>query len=162
MYTFRRATKKDFTIVSTLPQDKQELFYMSPSAVSPLTAEQVEKIAETRWQPTVVLDGDRVAGYANLYGLEPGRHCWLGNVIVDAEYRGKGAAKALITEMLRIAGVELKVPKMLLVCHNTNLTGLFFYYKLGFKPFDLHPMKNYTGEAIMGIKMELATDHNSA
>lgn len=157
-YTFRPATKEDFAIICTFPQNALELFYMYPSGVFPLTAEQLERAASTRWKPTVVVDDSgQLAGYANFYGLDPEKHCWLGNFIVHTEYRGKGAASALIGEMVRIAGVELGVPKLLLGCHNTNLTGLLFYKKLGFKPFDMNVMKNHLGETVVGIQMGLAT-----
>ena len=71
---------------------------------------------------------------------------------------GQQQQQALLLEMLRKAREELQVPKLKLVCHNTNLTALLFYNKLGFKPFDLRPMKNEAGETIVGIQMELSTE----
>lgn len=156
-YTFRNAGPDEFVIVSTFPQNAKETFYISPSMTYPPTPEKLEQIASTRWHPTVVLDGEQVAGYANMYGYEPDQHAWLGNFILNPAYRGKGAAQALLAEMVRKAGEELRVPKLKLVCHNTNMAALLFYEKLGFKPFDLKRMKNEEGETIVGIHMELST-----
>ncbi|MDF2669569.1 MAG: hypothetical protein K0R67_1875 [Paenibacillus sp.] len=157
MYTFRGAMRDDCAHICKFPQNSEEVFYMFPSGQFPLQAEAMQEKAESRWQPTVVLDGDRIAGYGNMYGFEEGKHAWLGNFIINPEYRGKGAGPALIQEMIRLAGDVLGVPKLLLVCHHTNLRALLFYAKLGFKPFDLHQMKNHLGETIVGIQMQIAT-----
>ncbi|WP_195724399.1 hypothetical protein [Paenibacillus monticola] len=42
-------------------------------------------------------------GYANLYNLEAGEQCWLGNVIVSPDYRGQDAALFLIRNMITAA-----------------------------------------------------------
>jgi ribosomal protein S18 acetylase RimI-like enzyme len=155
MFTYRSAVPNDYPAICTFPQDEQELFAMYPAGIYPLTPEQIAVAVKTRWNPTVVMDSGRVVGYANFYGLEEGVKCWLGNVIVDPAYRGKGAAVELIQAMIRQAKEDLKVRKLQLVCHNTNVTGLLFYKKLGFTPFSLHPMRNHLGETIVGISMEM-------
>jgi ribosomal protein S18 acetylase RimI-like enzyme len=155
MYTYRFAIPNDYPVICTFPQNAQELFAMYPVGKYPLTPEQMVEAVKTRLNPTVVLNGDRVVGYANFYGLEEAVKCYLGNVIVDPSFRGKGAAAELIQVMIRQAKEDLKVRKLQLVCHNTNVTGLLFYKKLGFKPFSLHPMKNHLGDTIVGISMEI-------
>lgn len=155
MFTYRSLEPDDYPVISEFPQNELELFSMFPSGKYPLTPEQIAESAKNRWYPTVVLHENKVIGYANFYGLEEKIKCFLGNVIVAPPYRGKGASTALINEMIRKAKEELKVGKLQLVCHNTNITGLLFYKKIGFKPFDLTPMKNHLGETIVGISMEL-------
>ncbi|MDF2815745.1 MAG: hypothetical protein K0Q81_1945, partial [Paenibacillus sp.] len=96
MYTFRGSVKEDYAIISTFPQNAEELFSMGfPGGDFPLQPEALQTKAESRWKPTVVLDGNLVVGYANMYGVEEAKHGWLGNVIIAADYRGKGAASAL-------------------------------------------------------------------
>ncbi|MGM0885306.1 MAG: N-acetyltransferase family protein [Bacillota bacterium] len=155
MFTYRSLEPDDYPVISAFPQNELELFSMFPAGKYPLTPEQIAESAKTRWYPTVVLHENKVVGYANFYGLEETIKCFLGNVIIAPSYRGKGASAALINEMIRQAKEELRVGKLQLICHNTNIAGLLFYKKLGFKPFDLTPMKNHLGETIVGISMEL-------
>ncbi|WP_127583055.1 GNAT family N-acetyltransferase [Paenibacillus koleovorans] len=158
-YTFQPGSREFFELIQTFPQDRQELYYMSPSAVYPLTADQLETIASARLHPTVILnEAGEPVGYANLYGYEPEKHVWLGNLIVHPDYRGKGAASALLREMLRIAREELQVPSLQLIVHNLNLTGILFYHKLGFKPYEFDPKVNYNGDALVGIKLVRGTE----
>jgi N-acetylglutamate synthase-like GNAT family acetyltransferase len=155
MYKCREAKRDDFLEVSKFPMDAEELFYMFPKAVYPLTAEQLEENARNRVKPTVVLDEeDRVAGYANLYGLVQGELCWLGNVVISPAYRGRGAAEHLIRHMMAVAAGELHLPALHLVCHNTNTRALMFYSKLGFKPYDIAKKPGPHGQPVAGILMK--------
>lgn len=156
MFTYRSLEPNVYPVICTFPQNEQELFSMFPAGKYPLTPEQIAESVKTRWYPTVVLHGNKVVGYANFYGLEEKSKCFLGNVILAPQYRGKGASTALITEMIRQTKEELKVGKLQLICHNTNITGLLFYKKMGFKPIDLTSMKNHLNETIVGISMEIA------
>lgn len=155
MYNCRPAVSTDYPIIASFPQSEEELFYMFPSATYPLTANQIEENVKNRWCPTVVLCGDDVVGFANFYGYEQGKHCYLGNVIVSVEHRGKGAAEYLISRMIKVAKEELKVPRLALTCHHTNPRGLLFYKKMNFVPFDITKMYNRKQEVIVGIQMEM-------
>jgi|HigsolmetaGSP11D_1036233.scaffolds.fasta_scaffold00724_4 RimJ/RimL family protein N-acetyltransferase len=126
---------------------------MFPKAVYPLTPDQLEEAAKNRFKPTVILHRERVVAYANFYDVDD-QSCWLGNVIVAPDYRGKGAATYLIEVMTNVAAEELNVRKMKLVCHNTNTRGLLFYAKHGFKPYDVSIRQKPSGELVAGILME--------
>ncbi|MEF3302939.1 GNAT family N-acetyltransferase [Paenibacillus sp. GYB003] len=154
MYACRPAQSEDFQTICTFPQSEDELFFMFPSGTYPLTAEQLELKAKERWWPTVVADENGIAGYANIYGYEEGKHCSLGNVIIAPGHRGRGAAVCLLETMMEKAANELKVPRLLLVCHHSNPRALLFYDKLGFVPYGLKKMQNKRGEVIVGILME--------
>jgi RimJ/RimL family protein N-acetyltransferase len=154
MYSLRPVKVEDFPAICFMPLNEEELYYMFPSANYPLTPEQMEQALKTREKPTVILDENHtVIGYANFYGREKGVHCWLGNVIVAPECRGTGAAEFLIRSMMDIAKNELTVPTLKLVCHHTNPRALFFYTKLGFKPFGIKKLKRQHGDIIAGIEM---------
>lgn len=155
MYHCRTSTANDYPIIAAFPQSEEELFFMFPSAVYPLTAEQIEENVKKRWCPTVVLYGDEVVGFANLYGYEEGKQCSLGNVIVSREHRGAGAAECLIKHMIVRAKEELKVPRLVLTCHHTNPRGLLFYKKMNFVPYGLSKMVNRKQEIVVGIQMEI-------
>jgi ribosomal protein S18 acetylase RimI-like enzyme len=74
---------------------------------------------------------------------------------VSLEHRGKGAAATLIHQIIELARNQLKVPRLLLVAHNTNLPALLFYPKLGFKPTSIGKMKNNRNETVAKIVMSL-------
>jgi ribosomal protein S18 acetylase RimI-like enzyme len=157
MYACRPSQHDDYETICTFPQSEEELFFMFPSATYPLEAAKLEENASKRWCPTVVTgDHGDVAGFANFYGYEEGKHCHLGNVIVAPQHRGKGAASFLIAAMIEKARTELNVPRLLLVCHHTNPRALLFYDKLGFTPCaGIKKMKNSRDEIIVGIQMEM-------
>jgi len=158
MFWHRPVTPEDYERISSFPQNDTELFYMYPSAAFPLTPEQIERNVACRFHPTVIVhehDG-RVAGFANLYDVEEGRCCWLGNVIVAPEFRGQGAAAALIRAMIGLARDGLKVPKLRLCCHNTNTAGLLFYTKLGFVPYSIEK-RRIGSRTVACVYMETGT-----
>ena len=153
LYTHRGLQPGDLETLCGLPQNEDELYFMFPRAVYPLTPEQLGEAARQRLEPTVVLHEGRVAAYANFYEFD-GETCWLGNVIVAPEERGKGAARYLIETMESIAKHKLNARRIRLVCHNTNTRGLLFYSKMGYKPYDISLRNKPSGEYIAGIHME--------
>ncbi|MDR6555265.1 GNAT family N-acetyltransferase [Paenibacillus qinlingensis] len=156
MYTCRPASTEDLHIISTFPRNAEELYFMSPAFQFPLTPEQLIASTQNRLKQTVVVDEKgQVLGYANIYGYEEGNRCWLGNVIVSSEARGKGAAESLIRTMMAQAKDELQVKELHLVCHNVNTRGLLFYAKLGFKPYQVEKKKNHVDQTIAGIMMKM-------
>jgi len=160
MYACRTAKPEDFPIVAALPQSEEEAFFMFPAGTYPLDAEQLREAARTRRCPTVVVKGQDVVGYANLYGFEEGGQAFLGNVIVAADQRGTGAARHLIAAMIEAARIELNVPVLRLVCHHTNPRALLFYDKMGFAPYGIKRMTGRRGETIVGILMEMKLGHS--
>ncbi|KRF07997.1 hypothetical protein ASG89_16290 [Paenibacillus sp. Soil766] len=156
MFTCRPATNEDFNTISSFPRNAEELYYMSPVLQYPLTSEQLVESTKSRLKQTVVVDGKgQLLGYANIYGLEEGKQCWLGNVIVSPGARGTGAAEFLIRTMIARVKDELKIQELHLVCHNVNTRGLIFYTKLGFKPYLVEKKMNHVGDTIAGIRMKL-------
>ena len=63
---------------------------MFPTAVFPLTREQMIVQVYKRNNSTVVEDDNKVIAYANIYNLEKGQSCFIGNLIVDESSPGKG------------------------------------------------------------------------
>ena len=140
MYTHRSLENKDLETICTFPQSKEELHYVSPMFIYPLTPEQITNLSKGRFEPTVIIDKqtNEVVGYANIYGNDPDMNvCWLGNVIVSPKHRGQGASQYLLNVMLDKAKNNLQNNTLRLACHNTNSRGLAFYSKHGFKPFDI-------------------------
>ncbi|MCU6795113.1 GNAT family N-acetyltransferase [Paenibacillus sp. WQ 127069] len=153
MFSHRPLQENDLDAICSLPQNEEELYFMFPKAVYPLTPEQIVEAVKNRLEPTVILCDHIVVSYANFYDNDC-ESCWLGNVIVSSDYRGKGVSQFLIDTMESIAKQNLKVKKLKLVCHNTNTRGILFYKKYGFKPFDISVRVKPSGEFIAGIHME--------
>lgn len=146
---------EDLKSISSFPQSKEELFYISPRLKFPLTPDQILKLLENRYEPTVIVNekSGQVVAYANLYDYKDDV-CWLGNVIVSKDFRGKGAANYLLETMLMKAKSIYKVKHLLLSCHSTNSRGLAFYHKHGFTPIDMR-ITNLDEQKIITIQMKL-------
>lgn len=153
-FQFRDAKKEDFNTIALFPQNEQELFYMYPKGKYPIMADELADVAAGRILPTVITDDGEVVGYCNLYDVIAGEFCWIGNLIVSPESRGTGAADFLVQTIIRRAAEEYKVNHINLICHNTNIAALLFYYRLGFKPYDMKIMIDYKQQRIVGIKMQ--------
>ncbi len=154
MYSHRPLSHADLETICTFPQSEEELFYVSPRFVYPLTPEQILELVANRFEPTVIVEdetGNAVA-YANLYDKNADE-CWLGNVIVSPAHRGKGAAEVLINTMMHKAKHNQEIKILKLSCHNTNTRALAFYHKHHFKPYDLKTIHMKT-KGIMTIQMK--------
>jgi ribosomal protein S18 acetylase RimI-like enzyme len=155
MFHFRDVTHEDFKIIAAFPQNREEWFYMFPKGVYPISPEQLEEAALHRFSPTVITCSGDLAGYCNFYDVHAGQDCWLGNVIVNPKYRRAGAGAFMLETMKRKALEEYKARELKLVCHNTNTKALLFYYKHGFRPFDMKVMEDYKQDRIAGIMMRI-------
>jgi GNAT superfamily N-acetyltransferase len=155
MYANRPACKADFVTIATFPLNERELFFVYPRATYPVTADVLEETASRRVEPTVITAGTEIVGYSNLYDVEEGRHCWLGNVVVSPAHRGKGVGSYLIETMMAKAKKNIGVNQLKLMCHNINTNALVFYNRLGFKPFDLQEVIAHNGNKLVLIKLQI-------
>jgi len=133
-FGYRGLTQADLETICSFPQSAEELFFVSPRAVYPLTPEQVWTTAQERQYPTVVYDADtsNLVAYANLYDWDEATGaCWLGNVITAPAYRGTGAGAYLLRVMEEQAA-SLGARTLKLYCLNPNTRALWFYLKHGF------------------------------
>lgn len=157
MIFHRNLLKEDLEIISLFPLNIEELFFISPRFEYPLTPDQIFKILENRFSPTVIIDTNTqlAIAYANLYDLNhEDSICWLGNVIVSPDYRGKGVSEYLINIMMDKARNEHGIKKMKLFCHNTNTRALIFYCNQGFAPCGYKIIMNQDNKKIVSIEME--------
>ena len=67
MLTHRPVLDADIPLICQFPQSEHELFFMFPKASYPLTIDQLKEAIAQRFDSTVVLLDDRVAGFANFY-----------------------------------------------------------------------------------------------
>ena len=138
--SYRAVQADDLIKISQLPQNEEELFFMFPRAEYPLTESQLEAAINNRFDSTVILLNDDIAGFANFYEVKENQHCSIGNVIVNANYRHMGVGKYLIQTMERIAVEKYNVLELHLSCFNTNTKGILLYSKLGYIPYKFEIM----------------------
>ena len=153
MYQYRDVTLEDFAKIAMFPSNPDELYYMFPQGIYPLSADQLREAAASRFCQTVITRDDEVIGYSNLYDVTNGETCYIGNVIINPHSRGTGAGSFLIQAMIQRAVEQYRVTRIHLICHNTNSAALLLYYKMGFKPEGLNPLIDHNGNKIAGIKM---------
>jgi predicted GNAT family N-acyltransferase len=155
-FAHRDLASNDIETICSFPQSAEELFFMGPKFAYPLTSDQLLRMLENRFSPTVIIDGnDKPIAYANLYDLKHDEStCCLGNVILASAYRGKGVSEYLLNTMMNKAAEEHQVKRMKLYCHNTNTRALIFYIKHGFIPCGSRIIENHESKKIVSIEME--------
>lgn len=152
---FRAATTEDFEAIVRLLQNQDELFRVYPKAKYPFTVEQVQALAESRKELTVVVDREKVVGFANLYDVEPGQSAFIGNVIIARDFRGKGLGHLLVSHMIRKAFDIYDVAEARLSVFNDNTPALLLYTGMNFKPYAIEERTDPSGMRVGLIHMKL-------
>ncbi|PWC33318.1 GNAT family N-acetyltransferase [Azospirillum sp. TSO35-2] len=161
----------DIPTICGFPRNAEELYFLFPRAVWPLTPDQVRATLDVRRDPTVVTipadpaaggsDGgrERVVGYANFATFEDGRTASIGNVSVDPSLRRHGIADYLVRTMMDRAFDHHRLPELTLYCFNTNTPALLLYAKLGLTPIALETRVTPWGDpiALFKLRMDRAT-----
>jgi len=155
MFLHRPLEEKDIPVVCGLPQNVDELFYMFPKAVYPLTPPQLKDAIDRHSDSTVIEMNGEVVGYANFSRWEFRGRCSLGNVIIDPKARSKGVGRYLIAYMMDIAFDKHEAKELTASCYNHNVPGLLFYPKLGFKPFSIEERLDKHGSRVALIHLRL-------
>ncbi|MBW9262656.1 MAG: GNAT family N-acetyltransferase [Candidatus Thiodiazotropha sp. (ex. Lucinisca nassula)] len=153
-HQYATAKPTHYQAIISLIKSPQELFLIYPAADWPFDIKQLEKLATERSDLTVVLDGDLVIGFANLYSNLSGSKRFVGNVVVSQDYRGKGIGRALVRYMCDRV-FERYANEVHITVFNHNLPALTLYASMGFKPYDMELRKMPSGGQAMAIHMQL-------
>lgn len=153
-FRVRPVEEDDIAAICGWSENAQELFWMFPAASWPLDEEQLRAAIEARSDSTVVLYDGRPAAFANFYKVKPGKFCAIGNVIVAPEYRGRGVATFLISEMERAAAEKYGAKEVSISCFNRNKEAISLYTKLGYSPYDIERRADGSGATALLIKMK--------
>lgn len=148
MIGHRPVRASDLPLICSFPQNAEELFYLFPTAEYPLTVSQLSAALGERIAPTVVENGGMVVAFADLYRVKQQEYCNIGNVIVAPEARGRGMARYLITQMIKIARKRQGAQQVRLSCFSHNTAALLLYAGLGFVPFALEERRDWRGERV--------------
>jgi len=154
IYSHRKASLEDLPQICTFPQNPTELYFMYPKATFPLTFEQLKFNFDNRSDSTVFLSGETVVAFANMYDVEPGKQCFLGNVIINPPFRGKGVSEYLLEAMAEIAAQNYQVKELHLTCFNINTPGLLLYLKTGFTPYAMEKRTDFEGKSLLAVHMK--------
>lgn len=152
--SYRTVELSDLKVISQLPKNEEELFFMFPKAEYPLTENQLESAINSRFDSTVVLFNNTIVGFANFYEVKKNKHSSIGNVVVDANYRNLGIGKYLIQTMEQIAIEKYSVSELHLSCFNTNTKGILLYSKLDYVPYETEKWLSPQKESLALIKMK--------
>lgn len=150
----RNVQENDLKTICNFPQDEQELYFMFPKADYPLTVEQFENAIKNRFDATVILLNNEIAGFANFYEVKENHYCSIGNVIVSPHFRNHGIASSLITTMEHIGKEKYNISELHLSCFDTNTKGLLLYTKLGYKPYEIEKWINNANQVSALIKLK--------
>lgn len=153
-YSHREASLEDLPLVCPFPQNPTELYFMYPKATFPLTFDQLKLNFDNRSDCTVFLSDETVVAFANMYDIEQGKQCFLGNVIIHPDFRGKGVSQYLLETMAEIAVQRHQAKELHLTCFNTNTPGLLLYLKTGFIPYAMEKRTDFEGKSLLAVNMK--------
>jgi RimJ/RimL family protein N-acetyltransferase len=155
MFLHRPLEEKDVPIICEMPQSVDELFYMFPKAVFPLTPAQLTDSIEQRSDNTVIELNGQVVGFANFSRYDFRGRCSMGNVIIAPHARSKGVGRYMIGCMMELAFGKHEASELTASCFNHNVPGLLFYPKMGFKPFSIEERLDKKGARVALIHLRL-------
>ncbi|QHG66942.1 GNAT family N-acetyltransferase [Pseudomonas putida] len=144
----------DIPAICCFPQGPDELYYMFPKAIYPLTPAQLSDAIAQRNGSTVVEGDGLVLGFANFYKAEHGGVCALGNVVVAPAVRGQGVARYLVQCMIELAREQFAAREVWVSCFNHNTAGLLLYPQLGFVPFGIEERQAQDGRRVALVQMK--------
>ncbi len=85
------------------------------------------------WHPLAVTVDDAVMGLC-LWGIDPADgSCWLGGVLIDQRYQGRGYGKAAVQAALALLAAEHAQHAFALSYHPRNQVAKQLYHALGFR-----------------------------
>ena len=151
----RPAEERDLARICTFPRTEEELFFIYPTGVFPLSVDQLREAVGQRADATVVERDGEVVGFANFYQWETGGQCSIGNVIVSPAVRGCGVGSFLIGRMIDLAFQKYRAAEVAVSCFNQNAAGLLFYPKFEFQPFAVEERRDREGKRVALIHMRL-------
>lgn len=128
----REAHKNDFEAVCGLVPTKEDLFLVYPKGDFPLTSEQLHFLSQSRKDLMVGIENNQVIGFANLYDLEPGQWAFIGNVVIDQKYRGRGFGRQIVEYMINLIFEKYNLPEARISVFSYNKPALSLYFNFGF------------------------------
>lgn len=152
---YRRAHADDYAAISKLITTPQELFRVYPAGRYPFTLEQVSQLALVRMELSVATVANKVVAFANLYGYEPNQHIFIGNLVIDQNYRGNGLGKGMVQYLLKQVFYKYRLLEARISVFSDNTPALLLYSKLGFEPYQVEERKNFENQRVVLLHMKM-------
>lgn len=117
-------------------QTPRQLRWLAPSTAWPLTVEKLRawhRDGGMAYGLHAPPSGTPIGyGELNPMELQPG-HFWLGHVIVDPTWQGRGLGRCFTTALARLAFDHHRATRLILVVFPDNLAAIRCYHRVGFK-----------------------------
>ena len=152
----REAVQDDFEGICQLITSEEELFLVYPKGTYPLNLKQLEHLTEVRQNLTVATERLQVVGFSNLYDFAPGRHAFIGNLIVDKDFRKQAIGKKMVNHMLGLIFHQHDLPEARISVFIDNIPAFNLYSGFGFRPFETTDLKNFKDERVDLLHMKLS------
>lgn len=152
---------ENFEAIAQLPSSAEELNLLYSGKTYPWTVEQIQVLYEQRSDFTGVFVDGTLAAFANLYNVRPGHSAFLGNIIVNDAFKGRGIGHALTVHMTQIVKQKYAAEPHLTV-YGFNAKALLMYARQGFKPYDVAERRNVRDEIVAVVHMRQPQDDASA
>lgn len=153
-FVIRDALGSDFPAIVSLVRTRQEQFLIFPRGQWPFTVKQLHKLADERIGLTVAAIDDRVIGFANFYQYIPDHYAFIGNVIVDRDWRGRGIGRALLEYMMAEARDRYRLPEIRVSVFEHNVPAVSLYRSLGFDTYDSEVKHDPDGNRVTLLHMQ--------
>lgn len=155
IYRFREASNDDFEGICDLIKNREELFLIYPKGQFPLTVDQLQELAKVRKELSVITDGTKIIGFANFYNYRQNESAFIGNVVIDENYRGQGLGKKIVTYMLRQAFEKCHLTEVNISVFSNNTPALLLYSGFGFSPYEIEERTDENGKRVALIHMRI-------
>ncbi len=162
MVEYRKAKTEDFKDICELVKSKSELFWIYPSGRFPLTIAQIEKLSRERRELTVVTANEKVIGFANLYNYRKGESAFIGNIVIEESFRGRGLGRKLVLHMLDKAYKNHNLKEVHISVFSDNRCALSLYSSLGFQPYDMEERQSPSGSSVTLIHMKTGVEQDES
>lgn len=125
---------EDLKRIVTFPKNDHETFYLFTITES-LTFDILKSFYEKRFGSTSFTLNGEIVGYANFYRYttDSKEIIYLGNVILESNYRGYGYSKEMLHIMINKAKQEFGVKELRLAVFCNNTSACQLYKSMGFK-----------------------------
>lgn len=135
MIEIRAATPDDLASITRIIPDQHELFLVYPKGQYPFTLAQAQNLYNERFEFTVICDGGKIIGFANLYDRMRDHYAFIGNVFVHPDYRGQGLGKLLLQYMIKAAFEKYQFTEVRLSVFAGNERAIALYQQNGFREY---------------------------
>lgn len=153
MVTMRKLQELDYPVICNFFANKEELRYSFPRAAFPLEIDKFHEIISARSDPSVITKDNSPIGFADLYNIFENEECYIGNFIIDKNFRKQGLAHQLLEQMISKIINQYSVKKIKLVCFCENRGALLLYKKFDFQPVELM-IREFNSERVPVLLME--------